>query len=219
MLTNQEIKNIIIAFGTGVGELYDASKLRYHRVIIMTDADVDGAHIRTLLLTLFYRYFPDIIKNGHLYIAQPPLFRVQVGKEFQYAFTEEERDEIITDMVKEAQEKRGKGKAAKGKAKAVAEAEESEENPDDETAAEEGAAVAAVGGVKYAVQRYKGLGEMNPEQLWETTMDPENRVMLKVDIEDVEKISEVFETLMGDEVAPRKRFITTHAKAVKNLDV
>ncbi len=220
MLTSQEIKNIIIAFGTGVGDLYDAAKLRYHRVIIMTDADVDGAHIRTLLLTLFYRYFPDIIKNGHLYIAQPPLFRVQVGKEFQYAFTEMERDEIIGDMVKEAQEKRDKNKAAKGKAKAVVAEDENEENAEeDANQSEDGTAVAAVGGIKYAVQRYKGLGEMNPEQLWETTMDPENRVMLRVDIEDAEKISEVFETLMGDEVAPRKRFITTHAKMVKNLDV
>ncbi len=219
MLTSEQIKNVIIAFGTGVGELFDISKLRYHRVIIMTDADVDGAHIRTLLLTLFYRYFPDIIKNGHLYIAQPPLFRVQVGKEFQYAFTEHERDEIISDMVKEAQERRGKGKTAKSKKGDVEEAEESAE----EATAELGESVAAVaevaGGVKYTVQRYKGLGEMNPEQLWETTMDPQNRVMLKVDIEDLEKISEVFETLMGDEVAPRKRFITTHAKAVKNLDI
>lgn len=226
MLSSNEIKNLIIAFGTGVGDMFDIEKLRYHRVIIMTDADVDGAHIRTLLLTLFYRYFPDIIKNGHLYIAQPPLFRVQVGKSFQYAFTEDERDEIIEDMVKEVNDKKGTAKLAKGK-KAKVEAkevdgeseEDFEENAQGEENSEEGVAVQAVGGVKYAVQRYKGLGEMNPDQLWETTMDPENRVMLQVQIEDVEKISEVFETLMGDEVPPRKRFITTHAKTVKNLDI
>lgn len=215
MLSSNEIKNLIIAFGTGVGDLFDIEKLRYHRIIIMTDADVDGAHIRTLLLTLFYRYFPDIIKNGHLYIAQPPLYRVQVGKNFQYAFSDEERTEILEDMIKEAGEK----KATKGKKKdePVVEAELDEQVADEED--DNGQVAKVVGGVKYAIQRYKGLGEMNPEQLWETTMDPENRVMLKVDIEDVEKISEVFETLMGDEVPPRKRFITTHAKAVKNLDI
>jgi DNA gyrase subunit B len=216
MLSSQEIKNLVIAFGTGVGDMFDLGKLRYHRVIIMTDADVDGAHIRTLLLTLFYRYFPDIIKNGHLYIAQPPLYRVQVGKEFQYAFSDEERDEILQDMLKEAQDKKGKtNKDKKAKAEIVDEDQVEEATPDQSGEI----TVEAKGGTKYTIQRYKGLGEMNPEQLWETTMDPENRVMLKVDIEDVEKISEVFETLMGDEVAPRKRFITTHAKAVKNLDI
>jgi DNA gyrase subunit B len=227
MLTSNEIKNLIIAFGTGVGDLFDLAKLRYHRIIIMTDADVDGAHIRTLLLTLFYRYFPEIIKNGHLYIAQPPLYRVQVGKAFQYAFSDEERTEILEDMVKEAGEKKASSKTAakvaKGKKKDVelAENTDGEENEEesDETGGEGGPKVEVIGGVKYAVQRYKGLGEMNPDQLWETTMDPENRVMLQVDIQDVEKISEVFETLMGDEVPPRKRFITTHAKAVKNLDI
>ncbi len=224
MLTSNEIKNLIIAFGTGVGDLFDIEKLRYHRIIIMTDADVDGAHIRTLLLTLFYRYFPDIIKNGHLYIAQPPLYKVQVGKNFQYAFSDEERTKFLDEMVKAAGEKKADSKAAKGK-KAKAEADESDEETTDEANTEEGGSdedgvkVEAIGGVKYAIQRYKGLGEMNPDQLWETTMDPEKRAMLKVEIEDIEKISEVFETLMGDEVPPRKRFITTHAKAVKNLDI
>ncbi|QQS22501.1 DNA topoisomerase (ATP-hydrolyzing) subunit B [bacterium] len=222
MLSSQEIKNLVIAFGTGVGDLFDIEKLRYHRIIIMTDADVDGAHIRTLLLTLFYRYFPDIIRNGHLYIAQPPLFRVQVGKNFQYAFSDVERDEILDDLVKEAEAKRGASaaqkKAAKAKEKDLPANPENldlEEPEDGSEAVEQG----VKGGVKYNIQRYKGLGEMNAGQLWETTMDPANRVMLKVEIEDAEKISEVFETLMGDEVPPRKRFITTHAKTVKNLDI
>ncbi len=211
MLSSQEIKNLVIAFGTGVGELFDLAKLRYHRVIIMTDADVDGAHIRTLLLTLFYRYFPDIIKQGHLYIAQPPLFRVQVGKQAQYAFSENERDEILKDLIKEVKaNKKSKEAPPKNKQEADAQAKLAEE---------EEAAVGNIDGVKYAIQRYKGLGEMNPGQLWETTMDPENRVMLQVKIDDAEKVSEIFETLMGDEVAPRKRFITTHAKTVKNLDI
>jgi DNA gyrase subunit B len=214
MLTSQEIKNLIIAFGTGVGDLFDIGKLRYHRVIIMTDADVDGAHIRTLLLTLLYRYFPDIIKNGHLYIAQPPLYQVKVGKDSQYAFTDEERDEVLKDLLAEAQSKKGKNKAAKAAAQEESD-EEVEENTDEASETES----AVVGGAKYTIQRYKGLGEMNPGQLWETTMDPENRVMLQVGIEDAEKVSETFETLMGDEVAPRKRFITTHAKTVKDLDI
>lgn len=213
MLSSQEIKNLVIAFGTGVGDLFDVSKLRYHRIIIMTDADVDGAHIRTLLLTLFYRYFPDIIRNGHLYIAQPPLFRVEVGKHFQYAFSDEERDEVLRDLIAEAKAAR-KGKAEAKKGKAVEAVAEEAEAPD-----QEGATEAAIDGVKYKIQRYKGLGEMNPEQLWETTMDPASRVMLQVNIEDAEKVSEIFETLMGDEVAPRKRFITTHSKSVKNLDI
>lgn len=215
MLGNQEIKNLVIAFGTGIGELYDISKLRYHRVIIMTDADVDGAHIRTLLLTLFYRYFPELIKNGHLYIAQPPLYRVQVGKEFRYAFSDEERDKVLKEMFAKAKEKKGikaGKKEDEDNTDAQAEAIETSDEASETT-------VAAVDGIRYTIQRYKGLGEMNPGQLWETTMDPENRVMLKVGIEDAEKVSEIFEVLMGDEVAPRKRFITTHAKNVKNLDI
>ena len=213
-LSSQEIKNLIIAMGTGVGDLLDMGKLRYHRIIIMTDADVDGAHIRTLLLTLFYRYFPDIIKNGHLYIAQPPLYKVQVGKASQYAFSDDERDEVLSDLLKEAKAKKTAKKPASGKEETGESAPQDLDNTtgDDTT-------VNAVDGVKYTIQRYKGLGEMNPEQLWETTMDPAARVMLQVKIEDAEKISEIFEVLMGDEVAPRKRFITTHAKAVKNLDI
>jgi len=214
MLGSEQIKNLVIALGMGVGDLLDIAKLRYHRVIIMTDADVDGAHIRTLLLTLFYRYFPDIIKQGYLYIAQPPLYRVQVGKAAQYAFSDDERDEVLKDLIKESEEKK-KTKAPSPKSKATD--EDQEENV--ENTADEGATSSNLNGVKYSIQRYKGLGEMNPTQLWETTMDPANRVMLQVKIQDAEKVSEIFEVLMGDEVAPRKRFITTHAKAVKNLDI
>jgi DNA gyrase subunit B len=198
--------------GTGVGDLLDMEKLRYHRIIIMTDADVDGAHIRTLLLTLFFRYFPEVIKRGHLYIAQPPLFQVRVGKNSRYAFSDEERDKVLKEMTAEAKANK-KAKSAKGKERGEEGDAEEEQSTVEETTA------GNIDGVKYTIQRYKGLGEMNPGQLWETTMDPANRVMLQVKIDDAEKISEIFEVLMGDEVAPRKRFITTHAKNVKNLDI
>lgn len=212
MLGSEQIKNLVIAMGMGVGELMDMAKLRYHRIIIMTDADVDGAHIRTLLLTLFYRYFPEVIKNGHLYIAQPPLYRVQVGKSFQYAFSDVERDEILRDLVQEA--KANKAKKQEGKKTKTEETGEEEE-----VAVSEESTGGDIDGVKYVIQRYKGLGEMNPEQLWETTMDPANRVMLQVTVHDAEKVSEIFETLMGDDVVPRKRFLVTHSKNVKNLDI
>ncbi len=220
MLGSEQIKNLVIAMGAGVGEQFDIEKVRYHRIIIMTDADVDGAHIRTLLLTLFYRYFPDIIRRGYLYIAQPPLFRVQVGRQFQYAFSEAERDEILGDLLAERDAAR-KAKGKKGKAEMENVDEEENVEAGEETAADGAAEGSAVEESKkgYGIQRYKGLGEMNPEQLWETTMNPENRMMLRVTIEDGEKASEIFETLMGDEVAPRKRFIQTRAKTVKNLDV
>ncbi len=211
MLGNEQIKNMVIAFGTGVGDLYDLGKLRYHRIIIMTDADVDGAHIRTLLLTLFYRYFPDIIRNGHLYIAQPPLFRVQVGKDAEYAFSDTERDEILKKFIDKAEAKKSEKKKAK--------AENTEDTEVQEVIADDVEITQTPTGVRYTIQRYKGLGEMNPEQLWETTMDPLKRVMLQVNINDAEKASEIFEVLMGDEVSPRKRFLTTHAKYVKNLDL
>lgn len=214
MLGNQEIKNIIIALGAGIGDMFDVSKLRYHRIVIMTDADVDGSHIRTLLLTLFYRYFPDIIKNGYVYIAQPPLFKVQVGRDSKYAFSDEERDKVLKELISQVKTKRAESKKAKGKNENQSGAEEQEEKSTvEETTG------GNIDGIKYSIQRYKGLGEMNAEQLWETTMDPLRRVMLQVTIKDAEKVSEIFTTLMGDEVAPRKRFITTHAKAVKNLDI
>jgi len=211
MLSSEQIKNVVIALGAGVGDQFDIEKIRYHRIIIMADADVDGAHIRTLLLTLFYRYFPDIINRGYLYIAQPPLFRVQHGKSSQYAFSEKERDVIIEKFAKESKDKKD---AKKSKIKAEDAVEILKEI--NEAALEEISEV-TIKGVN--VQRYKGLGEMNPDQLWETTMDPKNRVMLQVQVTDAEKASKIFEMLMGDEVAPRKNFIQTHAKTVKNLDI
>ena len=176
ILAFKEIRALVIALGTAIAEEFDISKLRYHRVIIMTDADVDGAHIRTLLLTLFFRYFPELINQGHIYIAQPPLYKISSGKRAEYVYTEEDKEEILRTFKKD---------------KIL--------NPN--------------------IQRYKGLGEMNPGQLWETTMDPENRSMKQVMVEDAEKADKIFDILMGDEVAPRKRFIQTHAKAVKNLDI
>ena len=166
-----EIKSLVVALGTAIADSFDLSKLRYHKIIMLLDADVDGSHIRTLLLTLFFRYFPSIIENGHLYIAQPPLYRVQKGKEIRYANSDEEKDKIVKQL----------GEAS--------------------------------------VQRYKGLGEMNPEQLWETTMSPANRVLQKVTIESAVKADHLFDVLMGADVEPRKRFIQTHALAVKNLDI
>jgi DNA gyrase subunit B len=173
MLHNEEIRALITALGTGIGDQYDRSKLRYHRVILMTDADVDGAHIRTLLLTFFFRYLEGLIIDGHLYIAQPPLYRLQSGKEVHYVYSDEERDAILN---------RGDGK-------------------------------------KWDIQRYKGLGEMNPEQLWETTMDPARRTLLQVTIEDAVRADETFNMLMGSAVPPRKRFIQAHAREVRNLDI
>ena len=178
VLSSKEIRSLIIALGTGVGEEMDLTKLRYNRIIIMTDADVDGAHIRTLLLTLFYRHFEKLVEEGHLYIAQPPLFKIRVDRESEYAYTEGDKEEILDNY---------KAKIKKG--------------------------------AKVIMQRYKGLGEMNPGQLWDTTMDPENRTMYKVTVEDAAKADKTFDTLMGSEVEPRRRFIQTHAKDVKNLDI
>ena len=215
MLSNNEIKSLVIALGTNIGEMFDATKLRYNRIIIMTDADVDGAHIRTLLLTLFYRYFPQLILEGHIFIAQPPLFRVAKGKDARWAFTEEERDKIVAEFQK-AKEETAKAKGKKSAAEAV-EPEEAGATGLALPEAEEGEeGVTKVGGV--SIQRYKGLGEMNTEQLWDTTMNPANRVMKIVTNEDAQAADETFDILMGSEVAPRKKFIQTHAKQA-NLDV
>ncbi|MGC8786331.1 MAG: DNA topoisomerase (ATP-hydrolyzing) subunit B [Anaerolineae bacterium] len=173
MLSSKEIKTLITALGTGIGDSFDLSNLRYHRVVIMTDADVDGAHIRTLLLTFFFRYMEPLIENGHLFIAQPPLYRIETDRQIFYAYSEAEREEILAKL--------------KGK--------------------------------KVTIQRYKGLGEMNPEQLWETTMNPEKRTLLQVTLEDALTADSTFDMLMGSSVPPRKRFIQTNAKNVQNLDV
>lgn len=218
MLSSEEIKILIIAMGAGIGETKDISKIRYHRIVIMTDADVDGAHIRTLLLTFYYRYFPEIIEAGYLYIAQPPLFKIEKGRQIQYAYNEAQRDEILAQLEKDA-------KSSKKVEKIEVQASEEAEVPTDSVGEaedineemEEVVGIKTPPGVKVA--RYKGLGEMNPTQLWDTTMDPENRVLLQVKVDDAEKANEVFSVLMGDVVEPRKKFIQTHAKNVKNLDI
>jgi DNA gyrase subunit B len=186
ILASKEIKSLIIALGTAVAEDFNLEKLRYHRIILMADGDVDGRHIVTLLLTLFFRYFKPIIEAGYLYIAQPPLYRIQAGKRIEYAYTEDDKAEILESMKKSTS------------AKASADKEK-------------------VGGI--SIQRYKGLGEMNPEELWSTTINPENRVLLKVKIEDAKEADRIFDTLMGEEVLPRKKFIQTYAKKAKNLDI
>ena len=172
MLANNEVRSLIVALGTAIADEFDITKLRYGKIIFMTDADVDGAHIRTLLLTLFYRHFPKLLEGGHVFIAQPPLFKIQLGKTVKYAFTDAERDEILKTMTG---------------------------NP--------------------AIQRYKGLGEMNADQLWETTMNPQTRTLLAVTIDDAQEADKVFDMLMGSEVEPRKRFIQIHSSSVKNLDI
>ncbi|MCL5435573.1 MAG: DNA topoisomerase (ATP-hydrolyzing) subunit B [Patescibacteria group bacterium] len=222
MLANNEIKNLIIALGCGIGEQFDIGKLRYHRVIIMTDADVDGAHIRTLLLTFFYRHFPDIIKSGFLYIAQPPLYKLSSGGRTQYVYSDAEKDKLMQEWQKAGPKPKGKSRKS-GKTKVVEEGElitVIEESAIGSASEEPAAGREPEAGVKgINIQRYKGLGEMNPGQLWETTMDPKSRQMLRVEVSDFELVNDVFETLMGDEVAPRKKFIHTHARTVKNLDI
>lgn len=175
ILNNNEVKALISALGTGIGEGFDVEGLRYGRVIIMTDADVDGSHIRTLLLTFFFRYMQPLIETGHLYIAQPPLYRVSYRKKIHYAYTEADKEAILKDL--------------------------------------------GVSDDKVTLSRYKGLGEMNPQQLWETTMDPEQRTLLQVSIEDATEADRTFDMLMGSAVPPRRRFIITHAQEVRNLDI
>jgi DNA gyrase subunit B len=177
ILSNNEVKALISALGTSVGETFDLAGLRYGRVIIMTDADVDGSHIRTLLLTFFFRYLPELIEQGHLFIAQPPLYRISYKSAVEYAYTEAERERLVKEM--------GKTTTEKG----------------------------------LSISRYKGLGEMNPVQLWDTTMDPENRTLLQVTVEDAAAADRTFDMLMGASVPPRRRFIQTHAHEVRNLDV
>lgn len=174
ILSNNEVRAIITAIGTGIGEDFDISRARYHKIVIMTDADVDGAHIRTLLLTFFYRYMRQIIEAGYIYIAQPPLYKIQQGKKIEYAYNDRELDKILGELPSQP---------------------------------------------KPGIQRYKGLGEMNPGQLWETTMNPESRTLLQVNLEDAIEADETFEILMGDKVEPRRNFIEENAVYVKNLDI
>lgn len=202
MLANNEVKNLVIAMGTNIGDQLEVEKLRYHRIVIMTDADVDGAHIRTLLLTLFYRHFTSIVTKGHLYVAQPPLYQIKKGKQAEYAYTEAEKEKIIKKMG--------------GIPEEVEEMSNADEEKD-EKAEEEKQAKKASKNIQ--IQRYKGLGEMNPDQLWTTTMNPESRIMAQVTVDDAIKADEMFDMLMGGEVAPRKKFIQTHARKVENLDV
>jgi DNA gyrase subunit B len=179
VLSNEEIRTIITAIGSGIKEEFEIDKARYHKIIIMTDADVDGAHIRTLLPTFFFRQMPELIEAGYIYIAQPPLYRVAKGKEFYYAYGEEERNEII---------KRFTGGIGDGRS-------------------------------NLNIQRYKGLGAMNADQLFDTTMDPERRTLLKVGIEEAVLADQIFQTLMGDDVEPRRVFIENNAQFLKNLDI
>ena len=170
--SNEKLVPVVMSLGTGIGEDFDISKLRYHKIVIMADADVDGAHIRTLLLTFFFRYMPELVMGGYIYLAQPPLFKITKGKRSAYAFSDEERDSKVEEF-----------------------------------------------GGQCDIQRYKGLGEMDPTQLWETTMDPEYRTMLRVTVEDAQRASETFSILMGYNVEPRREFIETNAKFVENLDI
>ncbi len=185
VVKSDTLKPIIIAMGAGIGDTVDVNKLRYHKIIIMADADVDGSHIRTLLLTFFYRYYEELVKDGYIYIAQPPLYQIKKGKKAYYVYTEDEKVKLLTKLgVKDS-------------------------DVDDESQ--------KIAGI--TLQRYKGLGEMNPEQLWDTTMNPVGRKMKQVTIEDAEAADRIFDLLMGSEVAPRKHFIQTHAKTVENIDV
>lgn len=199
ILENEEIRNIFTAIGTGVGEEFKSEKVRYGKIILMCDADVDGSHIRTLLLTLLFRHMKELVELGHVYIAQPPLYKVKKGKQEYYAFDEDERDDIVKRL-----------SAEKGKKDEKADEKETAELP------EEGAVVI---GNNIAISRFKGLGEMNPEQLWSTTMNPETRTLLQVSIENAADADRTFSILMGDEVEPRRRFIEKNAKYVRNLDV
>ncbi len=201
MLSSNEIKALVVAMGTAIGDLFDIGKLRYHKIIIATDADVDGAHIRTLLLTLFYRYFRGVIDGGYLYIAQPPLYKIKKGKEVTYAYTDAEKNKLV------------------GKQEVEEEVESSESTVESEETAEETQnSELKTQNKKISIQRYKGLGEMNPEELWETTMDPARRILKQVSIEDAQDADRVFDILMGTDVPARKSFIQSNAKTA-TLDI
>jgi DNA gyrase subunit B len=206
MLGSEQIKNLVIAMGTSIGDTFDLTKMRYHKIIIATDADVDGAHIRTLILTLMYRYFRDILDAGYIYIAQPPLFKIKKGKEIMYAYSDEERDKLLGKDAPSLEQLLQESANEEGGEAVELEVEEEDENTKTKRA------------VKIHVQRYKGLGEMNAEELWETTMDPSARILKQVQVSDAEDANKVFDMLMGSEVPPRKAFIQSHAK-MANLDI
>ncbi len=217
MMASEEIKNLIIALGTSISEDFNLDKLRYHKIIIMADADTDGAHIRTLLLTLFFRYFKPIIEGGYLYIAQPPLYRIQKGKEIFYAYLESEKDKILNSLTGKKEITITAKPSKVRKLKLITEGEEEavfEVKTETEQKSEEGENIKGIN-----IQRYKGLGEMNPDQLWETTMNSSTRTMKQVTIEDAEEADRLFDILMGEEVLPRKKFIEAYAQKVKNLDI
>ncbi len=201
MLASAEIRALVIAMGTAIGDVFDISKLRYHKIIIATDADVDGAHIRTLLLTLLYRHFRPIIEGGFVYIAQPPLYKISKGKAVAYAYSDKEKESVLKEL-----------------GVAIEEAYENSADTEGEEPAEEEEVASAKKPTKINIQRYKGLGEMNPSELWETTMDPGRRVLKRVHIEDAEAADRIFDILMGSDVASRKSFIQSNAK-MANLDV
>jgi DNA gyrase subunit B len=220
MLENKELRELVVALGTGIGEQFDIATIRYHRIILMTDADVDGAHIRTLLLTFFFRHMPKIIEDGYLYIAQPPLYLLQTRQKSHYAYVEEQKEKIIEDLLKESETKQKASKTTKPKDAEidVGTSESSSEVDDTTIVDDEEKSVLKRAGIS-KIQRYKGLGEMNAEELWETTMNPANRVLLQVSIEDAERADAVFTKLMGSDVSLRKSFIQAHAKNVENLDI
>lgn len=201
MLASQEIKHLILALGTAIGDIFDINKLRYHKIIIATDADVDGAHIRTLLLTLFYRHFKPVVEGGFVYIAQPPLYKIKKGKEVNYVYSDAEKEKLV-------------GKDVPVESEAESEAEGAEQSEGDEAEEE----TKAKKSTKVHIQRYKGLGEMNPDELWETTMNPDNRVLKQVTIDDAADADRVFDILMGEDVSSRKSFIQSNAK-LANLDI
>ena len=175
VIGNDKLQPVIASLGAGIGETFDVTKLRYHKIIIMADADVDGSHIRTLLLTFFYRYMEPLVKEGHVYLAMPPLYKITCDKKIQYAYDDKEKERVIRELGKDPE--------------------------------------------KINIQRYKGLGEMNPDQLWETTMDPDRRKMMVVTLEDTVEADRTFTTLMGEQVEPRRKFIEDNAIYVSNLDV
>ena len=226
MLASEEIRALVIALGTAIAEEFDIEKLRYHKIIMASDSDIDGAHIRTLLLTLFFRYFPKLIENGHIYIATPPLYKIQKGSFIKYAYNDAEKEKVLAQLASQA------GATAKEKnKKAVKTAEAGEweiapltaEAQKESVETQKGEGSGEVEGetkiAGVSIQRYKGLGEMNPDQLAYTTMDPANRVLLQVTMKDAQEADKIFDILMGSDVLPRKKFIQTHAKNVKNLDI